>query len=651
MLGSHQSGIHTSRYNMGTRSGLLGNLSIATLITVLFRLFFASEFSFIACFAVFSVAFTATTVLDIASRDVARSHSLRSALDQYFALNFLNLLGWIFYKILLKDTKNIQQTQTRTLLGFLRANSTSEFGMQHHSSSVKNTEDFRRQFPLTTDADYESSVQRMMDGARNVLTSKQPVVFAVTSGTSGRSNILPFLRKQRAVFFFRGITVMSHIMMKHFPQTKCLRKGVKFFYSPRWRTSPAGIPIGPNSSSPTSTKSILHLYSTPKVGYDIASEPDALYVHLLFALKDREIGLIEANFASLVYYAFQFLEANKDDLIDNIRKGRVKSGLSFTPEIRVELEKLLTPDEQRADDITDAFANGSVGIAKRLWPKMALVLCVDSGAFGNYGQVLREKYCEGVPLYSPLYAATEGLIGLNVWPLHCPSRYLLMPTAMFFEFIPLDRMDELQPETLLLHQVKCGEPYEVVLTNASGLCRFRFGDVVRVIDFVNQCPVVEFLYRKGQLLNVRGEKTSEKALYDALMTAARDVGAELVDYTTCESVLLGELKYQDQSRKLPFYAIFIEFSDVRKMWAASEMRDLAAKIDEALQDSSYVYKSFRTKNAVGLPEVYVLRSGAFSALRAFLLTNSEASANQIKIPRVMKKTQSVEFLLNKIVKD
>jgi hypothetical protein len=34
-----------------------------------------------------------------------------------------------------------------------------------------------------------------------------------------------------------------------------------------------------------------------------------------------------------------------------------------------------------------------------------------------------------------------------------------------------------------------------VLTNVSGLYRYRLGDVVRVTDFENQCPVVEFLYR------------------------------------------------------------------------------------------------------------------------------------------------------------
>ena len=44
----------------------------------------------------------------------------------------------------------------------------------------------------------------------------------------------------------------------------------------------------------------------------------------------------------------------------------------------------------------------------------------------------------GTPTYSPLYAATEGFIGVNIWPMEDQRRYLLHPKAMFFEFIPID---------------------------------------------------------------------------------------------------------------------------------------------------------------------------------------------------------------------
>lgn len=107
-------------------------------------------------------------------------------------------------------------------------------------------------------------------------------------------------------------------------------------------------------------------------------------------------------------------------------------------------------------------------------------------------------------------------------------------------------------------------------------CRYRIGDVVKVVGFHNQCPIVEFQYRyctgqpysfhyaarvytvghdmaffpslfpssarRGQMLNVRGEKVSEALFLDALKKAvAQWPGAQLVDYCCAESGILGNV--------------------------------------------------------------------------------------------------------------
>ncbi|XP_006813593.1 GH3 domain-containing protein-like, partial [Saccoglossus kowalevskii] len=119
--------------------------------------------------------------------------------------------------------------------------------------------------------------------------------------------------------------------------------------------------------------------------------------------------------------------------------------------------------------------------------------------------------------------------------------------------------DENQPDTLFLDQVEVGETYEMVITNISGLYRYRFGDVIRVVRFHNQCPVVEFLYRQGQLLNVHGEKTSEDVLYKALVETASDwPNVKLVDYTCAESVMLNSRYGNSNASPSQFYLIFIE---------------------------------------------------------------------------------------------
>ena len=104
-----------------------------------------------------------------------------------------------------------------------------------------------------------------------------------------------------------------------------------------------------------------------------------------------------------------------------------------------------------------------------------------------------------------------------------------------------------------------------MVTNHSGLYRYRIGDVVKIARFHNSCPVVEFQYRQGQILNVRAEKTSERVFFDALTSALRSEGQrfQMVDYTSAESVMLRTQSHvigDDVKDVTPYYAVFIELS-------------------------------------------------------------------------------------------
>ena len=376
-----------------------------------------------------------------------------SAVDHYFTVAGVSWLGWYQKRKLEQATKEVVKAQNETLLQRIEENKDTEYGKRFQFAEIKTREDFVQKHPLTRYSHYDPYIERMMKGEKNVLTKDDPVIFAVTSGTSGKSSVLPMIKKQQVTFFAQGISVLYDCMIEAFPKTNSLQKNMKFFYSPKFRTSECGILIGPNSSSPANSKRILNLYSTPKPGYDIMSEPEALYVHLLFGLKDRNLGVIEANFSSLIYAAFRSLDFNYSRLIDDIEKGQVNSELNIDDKVREELNKIMSPDPKRAEELRQAKNAGNVGIAKRIWPRLNLLLSTDSGTFEMYGDRLREIYCKDIATYSPIYGASEGLLGINIWPKERPSRYLLAPKSMFFEFIPVDKCDEDQPMTLFLDQV------------------------------------------------------------------------------------------------------------------------------------------------------------------------------------------------------
>lgn len=59
------------------------------------------------------------------------------------------------------------------------------------------------------------------------------------------------------------------VMRNMFPAADDLQRTTKFFYTPTFRQSEAGIPIGPNSSTPASTRHMLNLYTTPAPVFEV----------------------------------------------------------------------------------------------------------------------------------------------------------------------------------------------------------------------------------------------------------------------------------------------------------------------------------------------------------------------------------------------
>ncbi|XP_032358619.1 GH3 domain-containing protein isoform X1 [Etheostoma spectabile] len=578
---------------------------------------------------------------DISSKMKGENRTWSGLLSQYLALKGMGWLGRRQRKKLEADTLNVKRVQEETLLKRLHKHANTCYGKQYDFNSIQDSDGFRACHPITTYEHYRELISRIAAGEEKVIIAEKPLILAMTSGTSGASAMLLSTRDTNSEFFLQGVTVCLDAMGGAFPATDSLQRTTKFFYSPTFRQSEAGIPIGPNSSTPASSRHMLNLYTTPAPAFEVPSEKDTLYLHLLFALKDPSVGTLESNFASTVFYAFSALQDRWQELVEDIERGKVSSALALEPKVRRRLEALMKPDPERAAQLRAHFQDGFRGIARRLWPHLHLVLAVDSGSNQIYGEMLRENYCQGVPFYSPFYAATEGLIGVNLWPQEPNRHYMLCPRSMFCEFLPESSLEEETPRTLLMEEVKKGHNYELVITNASGLFRYRIGDIVKVVGFHNQCPIVEFQYRRGQMLSVRGEKVSEALFLNALKKAvAQWPGAQLLDYCCAESGIMGD----SIGGSDPHYQVFIELKGVRNLTEKQRY-----KLDICLQEDSAVYKSFRIKGSIGPMRVQLVAEGAFKELRNHMMAFSSTSPNTFKMQRVLRRKEFADFLLGKTI--
>ncbi len=203
------------------------------------------------------------------------------------------------------------------------------------------------------------------------------------------------------------------------------------------------------------------------------------------------------------------------------------------------------------------------------------------------------------------------------------DRYVLVPQSMVFEFIPLEEADAPHPTVVPLRAVQPGRDYELVVTTRSGFYRYRLGDVVRVEALRGRAPEVCFLFRRGQVLDVCSEKTSERALQDAVLESARHWGAGLVDFSACADLTQGPGRYE----------VFVEVEDDAPLRAHGRAWHT---LDAALGLTNPGYRTVRDGQRLWAPVVHVVKPGTFARLKGTLIAQG-ASPVQVKVPRVLSR--------------
>ena len=76
---------------------------------------------------------------------------------------------------------------------------------------------------------------------------------------------------------------------------------------------------------------------------------------------------------------------------------------------------------------------------------------------------------------------------------------------------------------------------------------------------------------------------------------------------------------------------------------------VSCQVEESLCEKSFVYNSFRQKGSILPLQINVVKRGSFGELKHFMMENSDTSANQFKVPRVIKKPEVVSFLQDKVI--
>ncbi|GAB1296842.1 GH3 domain-containing protein [Apodemus speciosus] len=118
---------------------------------------------------------------------------------------------------------------------------------------------------------------------------------------------------------------------------------------------------------------------------------------LLEALLSPGLRVLEARTAAELLDVFVGLEADGEELAEALAAGS--------------LGRLLPT---RAAELQEALEQGPRGLALRLWPKLQVVVTLDSGGQAEAVAALRVLWCQGLAFFSPAYAASGGQLDAGI---------------------------------------------------------------------------------------------------------------------------------------------------------------------------------------------------------------------------------------------
>ena len=352
-------------------------------------------------------------------------------------------------------------------------------------------------------------------------------------------------------------------------------------------------------------------FSSPPEIMQVSEKMDTKYLKTLFALAEHDLLYIAGAYMSTYVEIMRLIRDKWEMLTEDIRTGTINKSVQVSDAMRETLERRLSPDPERADFLKQEFEKGfDTPIIPRIWKSCSFISGIGSADFSIYVGEMR-KYAGDIPFDFGIYGASEGLFAVCFEPDR--DQFLVVPDSVFYEFLPVDATDG---KTCLIDELEVGKEYELVVTNDAGLYRYCIKDVVKVTEYRGKCPVVAFSYRRDQLLNAVGEKTSEAAAQAAVKAFAAETGCHVDDFCF----------YIDMNDGEPCYAVVIE--DHQGIGGA-DTSAYAEVLDRHLSEQNHAYGFERKGSGLG-PLKLRLTNVPINTLYHDARKESGSSDNQLK---------------------
>ena len=457
----------------------------------------------------------------------------------------------------------------------------TRIGRKYDFSSIRTYKQFASTLPLYSYEDLRPHIMRMVNGIKDELWPGRCMNFAQSSGTSdGRSKYIPITRESFQWNHYPGASDVVTHYLNMTPDSrifsgKALILGGSFANNLQLKP---GVRVGDLSANLIENMNPLaNLARIPSKQVALMED----WTEKLPLLVEAGIG---ANVTNLSGVPSWFLTL--------LRRVLERTGKSSIHEVWPNLE---------------VFFHGGI-------------------AFEPYRQQY-EEICDMSKMhFMDTYNASEGFFAVQSdWS--SEAMLLLLDVGVFYEFLPVEESDSETPEVYPIWEIEAGRTYELIITAANGLWRYRLGDTVTV-EQLN--PVkIRIAGRTRSFINAFGEELMVHNADHAITLAAQETDAEVLNYTAAPVFA--------QGNKRGHHQWLIEFA--REPQDKDRFMQL---LDQHLREVNSDYDAKRTGDIFLAPPTLVI---ATTGLFDRWLASTGKLGGQRKVPRLNNNRDIIEQIL------
>jgi sterol desaturase/sphingolipid hydroxylase (fatty acid hydroxylase superfamily) len=518
-------------------------------------------------------------------------------------LRRLALRGWMAFHRwrdwhpLARQARQPETAQRAVLASILARNRDTRFGQAHGFATIRDIDAFRARVPVQHAPDLQPWVTAQMAGEA-ALTAEPPVLYALTSGTTGAPKHIPVLRR----------TLREH------------RRSQRLYTWLQYRTCPAafdgpalglvGSAVEGHTACGTPVGSVSGTLYASMPGFMLERYVAPVEVFAIddYALKYRTLVQLALRHPDLAYLAGanpssfirmqEIANVHRDALIDGVERGVFAGWDDFPCDLRRALAPATLPMPRRAAELRALPAPLTFA---SLWSQLRLLATWTGGSCGIALARLGSDLPPDCTVFDIGYVSTEfrGTLTLRA----ADAAGLPLLDHHFYEFVEQSAWDAGRPAFLGLHELAEGPLYYVVITTGSGLYRYFMNDLIAVEGRMAATPLLRFVQKGRGVTSITGEKLYEAQVIDAM--------GELEGTLHATFYLL--LADEAASR----YRLYLE------PHGAVDTLVLAEALDAALAQRNLEYRDKRASGRLLPPEAILLRRGAGDAYKQRALASGQ----------------------------